>query len=236
MKLITKLVLMRHGESEWNKENKFTGWVDIDLSDTGRIEAQRASEILKKNNFIFDYGYTSVLKRAIHTLWIILDHLNQAWLPIKKFWYLNERHYGILQGLNKNEAIKKYGYETVQQWRRSFNSTPPPYIIVDTYKNNQYHTTKDMRYKNINPAVLPNGESLELTMQRVAICWNNYIIPKIKKNKSIIVVAHGNSIRAIIKFLDNLNSSEIFKINIPTGMPIVYEFDKDANPIQHYYL
>lgn len=235
MKLITKLVLMRHGESQWNQENKFTGWVDIDLSDQGQKEAQCASKILKDNNFIFNYGYTSVLKRAIRTLWIILDELNQIWLPIEKSWYLNERHYGILQGLNKDEAIKKYGYEKVQQWRRSFNVTPPPYMI-DTCQDNQYNIMQDVRYQDIHPNILPNGESLELTMQRVVIYWNNVIVPNIKKNKSIIIVAHGNSIRAIIKFLDKLSSSEIFKINIPTGAPIVYEFDKYANPIQHYYL
>lgn len=235
MKLITKLVLMRHGESQWNQENKFTGWIDIDLSDQGQKEAQCASKILKDNNFIFDCGYTSVLKRAIRTLWIILDELNQIWLPIEKSWYLNERHYGILQGLNKNEAIKKYGYERVQQWRRGFNVTPPPYTI-DTCKDSQHNITQDIRYQDIHPNILPNGESLELTMKRVVIYWNKVIAPNIKKNKSIIIVAHGNSIRAIIKFLDKLSSSEIFKINIPTGAPIVYEFDKYANPIQHYYL
>lgn len=233
---ITKLVLMRHGESEWNKENRFTGWVDIDLSEQGRIEAENASKILKDNSFVFDYGYTSMLKRAIRTLWIILDHLDQLWLPINKSWYLNERHYGMLQGLNKNEAIKKYGYNKIQQWRRSFNVTPPPYNKIINDKNHRHIGTDDIRYKNIHADFLPNGESLEITMKRVVLYWNNVIIPKIKNNKIIIIVAHGNSIRSIIKFLNNLSAEEIFKINIPTGSPLVYEFDKNANPVKNYYL
>lgn len=231
MRSITKLVLIRHGESQWNKENKFTGWVDVDLSEKGYIEAQNASKILKNNNFVFDYGYTSVLKRAIRTLWIILDQLNQMWLPIEKSWCLNERHYGKLQGINKEEAIKQYGSETIQKWRRSFNIAPPP-CNINIYNNKK----NDIRYKNISSNILPNGESLEATMQRIISYWNTFIIPHIKKNKFIIIVAHGNSIRAIIKFLDNLSPSEIFKINIPTGIPMVYEFDKEANPIQRYYL
>lgn len=235
MNLTNKLILIRHGESQWNKENKFTGWIDIDLSEQGKMEAKNAGKILKNNNFIFDYGYTSMLKRAIRTLWIILDQLNQLWLPIEKSWSLNERHYGALQGLNKDEAVKIYGYEIVQQWRRSFNATPPPYV-TDTHINNQYNGMYDIRYKDINSNLLPNGENLALTTQRVMLYWNSIIMPKIKNNKSIIIVAHGNSIRAIIKYLDNLNASEIFKINIPTGAPIVYEFDKHANPMQHYYL
>ncbi|URJ28943.1 2,3-diphosphoglycerate-dependent phosphoglycerate mutase [Blochmannia endosymbiont of Camponotus sp. C-046] len=228
---ITKLVLIRHGESQWNKENRFTGWVDVDLSDKGRAEAQYAGKILEKNRFFFNYGYTSVLKRAIHTLWIILDQLNQAWLPIEKSWRLNERHYGALQGLNKDEAIKKHGYETIQKWRRSFHIVPPRIC-----ENSQFIATNDHRYANLSADELPSSESLELTLQRVIPFWDQSIIPYIKQKKNIIIVAHGNSIRAIIKFLNHLNESEIFQINIPTGVPLIYEFDKDAYPIQHYYL
>ncbi|WP_159715494.1 2,3-diphosphoglycerate-dependent phosphoglycerate mutase [Blochmannia endosymbiont of Camponotus nipponensis] len=228
---ITKLVLVRHGESQWNKENRFTGWVDVELSEQGRAEAQSAGQILKKNGFFFNYGYTSVLKRAIHTLWIVLDQLNQAWLPVEKTWRLNERHYGVLQGLNKDEAVKKYGYETVQKWRRSFNIIPPK-----NYENNQFIATDDNRYNNVNAEELPNSESLELTLTRVIPYWNHSILPHIKSNKQIIIVAHGNSIRAIIKLLDHLSESEIFHINIPTGVPLIYEFNKHAHPVQHYYL
>lgn len=236
MNNITKLVLMRHGESQWNQENKFTGWVDIDLSNKGRIEAEHASKILRDNNFIFDYGYTSMLKRAIRTLWIVLDRLNQMWLPIEKSWNLNERHYGILQGLNKDEAVKKYGYEKIKKWRRSFNAIPPPLFTTTKYDDYQYNGTQDIRYKDIHPNLLPNGESLEETMKRVISYWNTTIIPHIKNKKVLIIVAHGNSIRAIIKFLNNLNSSEISKTNVPTGSPLIYEFDNNANPIKHYYL
>ncbi|UOY04199.1 2,3-diphosphoglycerate-dependent phosphoglycerate mutase [Candidatus Blochmanniella pennsylvanica] len=229
---ITKLVLIRHGESQWNKENRFTGWVDVDLSEKGRSEAQCAGRILKKNGFFFNYGHTSVLKRAIHTLWIILDQLDQAWLPIEKSWRLNERHYGALQGLNKDEAIKEYGYKTIQKWRRSFNVIPPNICGG----NNQFIATNDNRYANISTDELPSSESLELTLKRVIPYWNQSIIPHIKKGQTIIIVAHGNSIRAIIKFLNHLNESEIFQINVPTGVPLIYEFDKKANTVQHYYL
>lgn len=228
----TKLVLIRHGESQWNKENRFTGWVDVDLSDKGYNEAKKAGKLLKRNGFIFDYGYTSVLKRAIHTLWTILDQLNQAWLPIKKSWKLNERHYGILQGLNKHEAAKKYGHDTLKNWRRSFCFIPPK--IEDN--NNKFIGTKDIRYDKINISDLPNGESLELTSNRVIPYWKNCIAPKVKNNNVVIVVAHGNSIRSLIKFLDNLNESEIFNIEVSTGVPLIYEFDKEINPIKSYYL
>lgn len=227
----TKLVLMRHGESLWNQENRFTGWVDVDLSNQGYTEARHAGRLLNSNGFVFNYGYTSVLKRAIHTLWTILDQLDQTWLPIEKSWKLNERHYGVLQGLNKDEALKKYGYETLHNWRRSFNAIPPK-----IEKDNEFLGTKDIRYNNIHINDLPNGESLELTWNRVIPYWNNCIVPKIKNNDLVIVVAHGNSIRSIIKFLDNLSDSEIFKLEVPTGKPLIYEFDKNLNPIQHYYL
>lgn len=230
MKVI-KLVLIRHGESLWNQENRFTGWVDVDLSDTGYIEAQNAGKLLKSNGFVFDFGYTSVLTRAIRTLWIILDQLNQIWLPIEKSWKLNERHYGFLQGLNKDKVAKKYGRTILQQWRRSFNVIPSK---ID--RSSQFIGIDDVRYKKINYNDLPNGESLKLTYDRVIPYWNNYIVPKIKNRDVIIVVAHGNSIRSIVKFLNNLNESEIFKVEIPTGSPLIYEFDKDVNPIRNYYL
>lgn len=226
---ITKLVLMRHGESKWNRENRFTGWVDIDLSDQGYNEAQHAGKLLNNNGFVFDYGHTSVLKRAIHTLWIILDQLNQAWIPIQKSWKLNERHYGALQGLNKDEAGKKYGYETLQQWRRSFYSIPPHNI-----ENDQFLGTTDIRYRGI--CNLPNGESLELTFNRIIPYWNEFVVPQIKNGNCVIIVAHGNSIRSIIKFLDRLSDLEILQVEVPTGIPLVYEFDQDINPIQNYYL
>lgn len=228
---VTKLVLMRHGESQWNQENRFTGWVDVDLSNKGYSEAKYAGQLLNNNGFVFDYGYTSLLKRAIHTLWTILDQLNQTWLPIEKSWKLNERHYGALQGLNKDEASKKYGYDTLNSWRRSFNSVPPK---ID--KNHRFLSTQDIRYRHIHVNDLPNGESLEFTWNRVIPYWNNNIVPRIKNNNMIIIVAHGNSIRSIIKFLDNLNDSEIFKIEVPTGRPLIYEFDENINPIKRYYL
>lgn len=225
----TKLVFIRHGESQWNKENRFTGWFDVDLSDQGCNEAKCAGKLLNSKGFVFDYGYTSVLKRAIHTLWIILDQLNQAWLPIKKSWQLNERHYGALQGLNKDEAAKAYGYETIQKWRRSFCSIPPC-----GKQDNQFLGINDIRYNNI--CNLPNGESLELTLNRVIPYWNKVILPKIRNNYRVVIVAHGNSIRSIIKFLDHLSDAEIFSVEIPTGIPLVYEFDKYLNVIKHYYL
>ncbi|ADV33738.1 2,3-bisphosphoglycerate-dependent phosphoglycerate mutase [Candidatus Blochmanniella vafra str. BVAF] len=228
-----QVVFVRHGESEWNKNNRFTGWVDIDLSNRGHLEAKQAGQLLKKNNFIFTYGYTSVLKRAIHTLWIILDQLNQAWLPIKKSWKLNERHYGALQGLNKDEAIKKYGYETIQKWRRNFKDIPPGRV-----KNKNLITEiDDIHYNIMGIHNLPNGESLELTANRVIPYWKNVIIPDINNNNhTIIIVTHGNSIRAMIKFLNCLSETEISKVEVPTGTPLIYEFNRDFQPIKHYYL
>ncbi|AKC60505.1 2,3-diphosphoglycerate-dependent phosphoglycerate mutase [Blochmannia endosymbiont of Camponotus (Colobopsis) obliquus] len=228
--LTTKLVILRHGESQWNKENKFTGWVDVDLSDQGCIEAKYAGTILKNKGFIFDYGYTSVLKRAIHTLWFIIDKLDQPWLPIEKSWRLNERHYGALQGLNKIETVKKFGFNKVEQWRRSLNISPPK--ITDN-NNIQF----DYRYSHIDPKKIPNTESLALTIDRIRPYWNLNILPKIKNKKKIIIVAHGNSIRAIVTLLSNLNNEqEIFQLNIPTAIPLIYEFDNETNVINHYFL
>ncbi|CUR53809.1 2,3-bisphosphoglycerate-dependent phosphoglycerate mutase [Serratia symbiotica] len=229
--IITKLILIRHGESQWNHENRFTGWYDIDLSEKGKSEAKFAGKLLKKEGFLFDFAYTSVLKRAIHTLWYILDEINQIWLPNKKSWKLNERHYGNLQGLNKTETIKKYGKIQVMKWRRSFSITPPKLNIIQ----NKY-SGFDYRYNKLTPQELPLTESLELTINRVIPYWNQEILPKIKNKKQIIIVAHGNSLRALIKYLNNLSEDEIFNINIPTGIPLIYEFNNKHEPYKNYYL
>ncbi|WMQ73824.1 MAG: 2,3-bisphosphoglycerate-dependent phosphoglycerate mutase [Sodalis sp.] len=227
----TKLVLMRHGESQWNNENRFTGWTDIDLSDKGRTEAKQAGQVLKTEGYVFDFAYTSVLKRAIHTLWSVLDELDQAWLPVEKSWRLNERHYGALQGLNKAETAEKYGCEQVRQWRRGFAITPP-----ELTREDERFPGHDARYANLTAAELPITESLALTIDRVIPYWNETILPRMKSGERIIIAAHGNSIRAIMKFLDNLSEEEILELNIPTGVPLVYEFDGNMKPIKHYYL
>lgn len=228
---VTKLVLVRHGESQWNKENRFTGWYDVDLSDKGRYEAKAAGNLLKEKGFFFDFAYTSVLKRAIHTLWDILDELDQAWVPSKKSWKLNERHYGALQGLNKAETAKKYGDEQVKQWRRGFVVTPPKLT-----KEDERYPGYDPRYSALTEQELPLTESLALTINRVIPYWNEEILPRIKSGKRIIVSAHGNSLRALVKYLDNLSEDEILELNIPTGAPLVYEFDENFKPIKCYYL
>ncbi|MGP1931255.1 MAG: 2,3-diphosphoglycerate-dependent phosphoglycerate mutase [Arsenophonus sp. ET-YP4-MAG3] len=228
--LVTKLVLIRHGESEWNKENRFTGWTDIKLSKKGHKEAKAAGKLLKKNGFIFDYAYTSVLKRAIHTLWNILDQIDQQWLPVEKNWRLNERHYGALQGLNKMKAMIKYGDEQVKLWRRGFKIKPPELTKDDP----RYHNN-DLRYANLNQSDLPVTESLATTIERVIPYWNKVIKPRVSKGEKIIIVAHGNSLRALVKYLDKINEEEIFKLNIPTAVPFIYEFDKNIKPINHYY-
>ncbi|CEN32199.1 2,3-bisphosphoglycerate-dependent phosphoglycerate mutase [Candidatus Westeberhardia cardiocondylae] len=228
---ITKLVLIRHGESQWNYENKFTGWTDIDLSETGKIEAKNAGILLKKRGYFFDFAYTSLLKRAIHTLWIILDELDQAWIPVEKSWKLNERHYGSLQGLNKDKIIMKYGEKQVKQWRRSFSVSPPK---IDN-KDDRF-PGNDIRYSKLNVKKLPKGESLRSTVNRVIPYWKKNIVLKIQENKRVIISAHGNSIRAIIKFLNNLNEKEILNLEIPTGIPYIYEFENNLNIIRHYFL
>ncbi|AEW44458.1 phosphoglycerate mutase [Serratia symbiotica str. 'Cinara cedri'] len=227
----TKLVMVRHGESQWNYENRFTGWHDVDLSDKGHAEAQDAGNLLQKKGFSFDFAYTSVLKRAIHTLWHILDALDQTWLPSEKSWRLNERHYGALQGLNKAETAKKYGNEQVKQWRRSFTALPPKLTTED-----ERYPGHDPRYNMLARHKLPLSESLALTINRVIPYWDAEILPKLKNNERIIIVAHGNSLRALIKYLDNLNEKEILELNIPTGIPLVYEFDNAFKPRNHYYL
>ncbi|SNC59098.1 2,3-diphosphoglycerate-dependent phosphoglycerate mutase [Sodalis endosymbiont of Henestaris halophilus] len=228
---VTKLVLIRHGESQWNKENRFTGWTDIDLSDKGHTEAKQAGQVLKTEGYIFDFAYTSVLKRAIHTLWNILDELDQAWLPVEKSWHLNERHYGALQGFNKDETAEKYGDKQVKQWRRSFAITPPALT-----RDDKRFPGHDMRYAHLTAEELPTTESLASTIDRIFPFWKEKILPRMKSSQRIIIAAHGNSIRAMRKFLDNLSEEEILELNIPTGIPLVYEFDGNMKPITNYYL
>lgn len=228
---ILKLVLMRHGESEWNKLNQFTGWQDPFLSEKGIKESINAANKLKNYGFSFDIAYTSVLKRAIFTLWNILNILDQLWIPVNKFWELNERNYGALEGLNKDETRKKYGDEQVELWRRSFTIAPPKFDTFDP-KNPIY----DKKYQNICDTKKPRSESLQDTMNRVVPCWNNNIFNELKQKKNIIIVAHGNSLRALIKYLSNITDSDISNLNIPTGVPIIYEFSESFVPIKYYYL
>lgn len=228
---VTKLVLIRHGESEWNKENRFTGWTDIDLSAKGNTEATQAGKLLKAEGFAFDFVYTSVLKRAIHTLWHILDELDQQWLPVEKSWKLNERHYGALQGLNKTETAKKYGEEQVKLWRRGFAVTPP-----ELTEDDPRYPGQDPRYAKLSKKELPLTESLATTIERVIPYWHEVMLPRIARGERVIIVAHGNSLRALVKYLNNLNEEEILELNIPTGVPLVYEFDAKMKPIKHYYL
>ena len=228
---VTKLVLVRHGESQWNNENRFTGWYDVDLSEKGRGEAKAAGKLLKDEGFAFDFAYTSVLKRAIHTLWSVLDELDQAWLPTEKTWKLNERHYGALQGLDKSETAAKYGDEQVKLWRRGFAITPPA-----LEKSDERFPGNDPRYAKLTDAELPTTESLALTIERVIPYWNEVIKPRIVSGERVIIAAHGNSLRALVKYLDDLSEDEILELNIPTAVPLVYEFDENFKPIKRYYL
>ena len=229
---VIKLVLIRHGESIWNKENRFTGWTDVDLSDKGKEEAREGGDILKKEGYAFDVAFTSVLKRAVRTLWIVLDRMDLMWLPVERSWRLNERHYGALQGLNKSETAEKFGEEQVHTWRRSFDVTPPPLTEDD-----DRHPGKDPRYRKLSKEELPLTESLKLTIDRFLPYWEQTILPRIKAGKKVLVVAHGNSLRALVKHLDNISDEEIVKVNIPTGTPLVYELDeKTLKSIKHYYL
>lgn len=228
---MTKLVLVRHGQSEWNKENKFTGWTDVDLSVDGATEAYQAGKILKSNNFTFDIAYTSVLKRAIRTLQIILYEMDLLWIPVYKSWKLNERHYGALQGLNKDETMQKYGEEQVHKWRRYVDVRPPALDINDKrYAGNEY------KYHDLKKEEIPLTENLDDTQKRVLNYWNEYIVPKIKSNKKVIITAHGNTLRALVRYLDNIPGDGIASLNIPTGIPLVYELDDNLKPITHYYL
>lgn len=226
-----KLVLIRHGESEWNRENRFTGWKDVDLSDKGREEARVAGKLLKAEGFTFDESYTSVLKRAIRTLWIILDEMDLMWIPETKTWLLNERHYGALQGLNKAEMAAKYGEEQVLKWRRSFDVPPDPLEETD-----ERYLGNDPRYSGIEPGKFPKAECLKDTVARVVPYFESEILPKIKSGKRILVAAHGNSLRALVKYLDRVSDQDIVNLNIPTGIPLVYVLDEKAKPTRSYYL
>jgi len=216
-----KLVLLRHGQSIWNKENKFTGWTDIDLNEKGIEEAKQAGRILRANNFKFDIAYTSFLKRAIRTLWLTLDEMDLMWLPVEKTWRLNERHYGALQGLNKKEMAEKVGEEQVHSWRRSYAVRPPLLEPPDAI-----NPRLEEKYRSLQPSEIPLGESLEDTVHRLEDCWSKHIWKQVKKGKCVFVVAHGNSLRAIIKYLENISDAKIADIEIPTGIPLVYEFDE----------
>ena len=226
-----KLVLLRHGESIWNKENKFTGWTDVDLSEKGMLEAKEAGKVLKKEGYEFDAAFTSVLKRAIRTLWITLDEMDFMWIPIYNSWRLNERHYGALQGLNKSEMAQKFGEDQVLIWRRSYDIPPEP-----LKKNDSRYPGNDPRYKGLSERDLPLTESLKETVARVVPYWKDAIAPALKSGKRVIIAAHGNSLRALVKYLDNISEEEIVKLNIPTGIPLVYELTRDLKPIKHYYL
>jgi len=226
-----KLVLLRHGESTWNRENRFTGWTDVPLSDQGVAEAHEAGRVLKKDGYVFDVAYTSVLKRAIKTLWIALEELDQMWLPVINDWRLNERHYGALQGLNKAETAERHGEEQVKVWRRSYD-IPPPKLAVDDPR----FPGNDPRYAGLAAASLPLTESLKDTVARFLPLWHEAIAPAVKSGRRVIIAAHGNSLRALVKYLDNIPDSEIVGLNIPTGIPLVYELSDDMKPIRHYYL
>jgi 2,3-bisphosphoglycerate-dependent phosphoglycerate mutase len=226
-----KLVLLRHGESTWNKENRFTGWTDVDLSERGREEAKAAGQLLKDGGYVFDIAFTSVLKRAIRTLGLALDELDLLWIPVTKDWRLNERHYGALQGLNKAETAAKHGDAQIKIWRRSYDIPPPPLTADD-----ERHPSRDPRYAGLDPKLLPLTESLKDTVERFLPYWHQSIAPAIHSGKRVIIAAHGNSLRALVKYLDNVSEADIVELNIPTGIPLVYELNDDLTPIRHYYL
>ena len=226
-----KLVLVRHGQSEWNKTNRFTGWTDVDLTELGVAEAKKAGEQLTAEGFEFDLAYTSVLKRAIRTLWIMLDEMDRMWLPVRKSWRLNERHYGDLQGLNKAEMAAKVGEEQVQIWRRSYD-IPPPKLEEDDPRNSR----SDPRYADFDGDEFPLTECLKDTVARFLPYWENEIAPQVRAGKRVVIAAHGNSLRALVKYLDNVPDDEIVSLNIPTGIPLIYELDDELKPIRHYYL
>ncbi len=228
---MTKLVLLRHGESEWNEENRFTGWTDVDLAPEGKTEAHQAGKILKAENFSFDTAYTSVLKRAIRTLWIVLDKLDLMWILVERSWRLNERHYGALQGLNKAKTAERYGKEQVHLWRRSYDIQPPALT-----KSDPRYPGHDPRYKNLPETDLPLTESLKDTVNRFLPYWHETIAPSLQSGRKVIIVAHGNSLRALVKYLDQISDADIINLNIPTGKPLVYELDVELKPIRRYYL
>jgi 2,3-bisphosphoglycerate-dependent phosphoglycerate mutase len=225
------LVLLRHGQSEWNLENRFTGWTDVGLTEQGRAEALGAGRLLKEEGYMFDLAYTSYLRRAIQTLWIVLEEMQLEWIPVINAWELNERHYGALQGLNKAETAKKFGDAQVKLWRRSYD-VPPPALDLD----DERHPRFDPRYAALQPEQLPATESLKITLERVLPYWHSDVAPAIKSGKRLLVSAHGNSLRAMVKYLDGISDAEIPELNIPTGIPLVYELDDELNVLKHYYL
>ena len=226
-----KLVLLRHGESTWNKENRFTGWTDVDLTDKGRDEARAAGQLLKAGGYEFDIVFTSLLTRAIRTANIALDELEQSWLPVERSWRLNERHYGALQGLNKAETAAKHGEDQVKIWRRAYAIAPPPLTADDPR-----HPSRDRRYHDVPASQLPLTESLKDTVARFLPYWNDAIAPQIRAGQHVLVAAHGNSLRALVKYLDTISDEQIVELNIPTGIPLIYELDDDLTPLRHYYL
>ncbi len=226
-----RIVLLRHGESTWNKENRFTGWTDVDLTEKGIQEAEDAARLLLEGGYTFDLAFTSVLKRAIRTLWIVMDKMDLMWIPVRRSWRLNERHYGALQGLNKSETAEKYGEAQVKIWRRSYDTRPPELKLDDPR-----HPKYDLRYRDVGPIFLPKAECLKDTVDRFMPYWFEEIVPEIKAGKNIIIAAHGNSLRALVKYLDDITEDEIVELNIPTGIPLVYELDDDLQPITHYFL
>lgn len=226
-----KIVLLRHGESQWNKENRFTGWTDVPLSEKGIEEARKAGQLMKEAGFVFDVAYTSVLKRAIKTLWLSLEEMDLMYIPVTNSWRLNERHYGALQGLNKAETAEKHGMDQVKIWRRSYDIPPPALEAADPR-----NPAKDPRYAGANPADLPLTESLKETVGRFIPYWLETIAPVVKSGKRVIIAAHGNSLRALVKYLDNISEADIVELNIPTGVPLVYELDANLKPIKSYYL
>jgi 2,3-bisphosphoglycerate-dependent phosphoglycerate mutase len=226
-----KLVLLRHGESVWNKENLFTGWTDVGLSEKGIQEAHEAGKTLLREGYTFDVAYTSVLKRAIQTLWIVMEEMDLMWIPVFRSWRLNERHYGALQGLNKAQTAEKYGAEQVKIWRRSYD-TPPPAL---TPEDDRY-PGKDLRYENLRRKDIPLTECLKDTVARTLPYWHDTIAPALRAEERILIAAHGNSLRGLVKYLDDVSEQEIVALNIPTGIPLVYELDDDLKPLQHYYL
>ena len=226
-----RVVLLRHGESQWNKENRFTGWVDVDLNDKGREEAREAARLMAVEKYEFDAAYTSVLKRAIRTLWMVLDEMDMMWIPVHRSWRLNERHYGALQGLNKAETAAKHGEDQVKIWRRSYDIPPPPLELDDPR-----HPSRDRRYAGLPASELPRSESLKDTVARFLPFWHETIAPDIRAGKRVLVAAHGNSLRALVKYLDNISDRDIVEVNIPTGVPLVYLLNEELRPLQKYYL
>nr|WP_270995887.1 2,3-diphosphoglycerate-dependent phosphoglycerate mutase [Listeria seeligeri] len=226
-----KLVLIRHGQSEWNKLNLFTGWHDVDLSEEGVIEAKTAGKRIKEAGLEFDVAFTSVLTRAIKTLNYVLEESDQMWLPVNKSWRLNERHYGALQGLNKQETAEKYGADQVQKWRRSYDTLPP---LLE--ENDERQAKNDRRYQLLDTHAIPSGENLKVTLERVIPYWMDTIAPEIKEDKRVVIAAHGNSLRALVKFLEGISDDEIMELEIPTGVPLVYELNDELKPVNKYYL